>query len=396
MKVCFLGVAALLGGKEKDRKEKPLGQWVTRHTQISGEDSWRVLLVGVDTLDLGLYVHWGVDWERLRDFLDEQKAFATGREPRTIQTRSLGPCLVLPGGKAPMYRFHLQRPDCHLFIAVGGKPGKWPNVYVSMDSAHLRRRGVAESVKAVKLLIEDLGGWVVRIVPSRCDLAVDVHLPGGLTSAFLEGHGVGRSRKVQIVKERGALETFYVGGKGSDILLRIYDKAREIKVSGKEWLRDLWQYQGPDVWRFEFQIRRNVLRQFRVKSVVDLAAKLGGIWKRLTGEWYSLRLPGEANTTRRDVHPGWSVVQGCASRFGAVLDVKRVFESERPAKVRWYVSHGAGCFLGFAVLRGLEDQQKAAEAFMREILEHWRGRDFKEAYGVKAIKNGRMPGGIAP
>jgi hypothetical protein len=96
----------------------------------------------------------------------------------------------------------------------------------------------------------------------------------------------------------------YIGGKDSDLLCRIYDKAKEAGTTGKEWFLKLWKLdQLLDIWRIEFQLRRSVLKQFGIDTLEDLIQRSGGVWAELTSSWLSFRLHDNPNTARRSIHP---------------------------------------------------------------------------------------------
>jgi hypothetical protein len=52
-----------------------------------------------------------------------------------------------------------------------------------------------------------------------------------------------------------------------DIVLRIYNKVAEIvEKSGKTWFYALWGGVCEDVWRIEWQTRKDILRRFGIRS----------------------------------------------------------------------------------------------------------------------------------
>src|SRR5690606_9600381 len=101
-----------------------------------------------------------------------------------------------------------------------------------------------------------------------CDLSCDMLIPGGLSMDWLRELKVSRAKSWRPYLDGEQLQTFYVGGNGSELQCRIYDKAIEIARDGaKSWFLDLWKLtELKDVWRIEFQIRRNVLKQFGIDT----------------------------------------------------------------------------------------------------------------------------------
>ena len=276
-----------------------------------------------------------------------------------------------------MYRYHLQYPEGQLYLSGSHELKNHPNVYVSISSRSLWLNGPAAAVDGFRKRVEAFGGTIEDIVPSRVDLAADLVIPGGLTFDFLRSHLVTSSRTLRPVIKDGRLETLYVGDKDSPIQLRIYDKWAEIRHSGKVHCLDVWRdklqgkadgVQGDEVdfknvWRVEGQFRRAVLKQFAIHSLDDLYAKLGGLWAYLTS-WASLRVPDDANSARRTIHPLWAMVQSAGDLLGDPADVTRHIKSDATAPVDWYVHHMAGCLVGFAArqnIKGMADALRALE-----------------------------------
>ena len=147
--------------------------------------------------------------------------------------------------------------------------------------------------------------------------------------------------------------------------MRIYDKSKEILKSGKLWFCDLWKWETAplDIWRVEFQIRRNGLKSFGINTLDDLPAKLGGIWSNLTERWFSLRLHDNDNRTRCSVHPWWQAVQSVAADLGSEILIERRRKPDSMAPAEWYISHAAGCLAAYAARMGIEDIGRASMAF---------------------------------
>jgi len=295
---------------------------VTRQVQISGPSSWKHLVCGVDSLDLGLYVQWNHDWPLLEKALADGKQAAERTQGIAWSYAGVDGCLIQPNGKRPMYAFHVQTADFHLFIARTKTPSEqYPNLYVSILSKSLWLRGVMPSVDHVVQFICQLGGKVERVQPSRVDLCADFVIPNGLSLDFLREHRVSRSSSQSHHCALDQLETYYCGSPSSPVRARIYDKATEVTTGGEKlWFADVWKLPADgikDVWRIEFQLRRNVLKQFKVDTLPDLIDRAGGIWSDLTDSWLSFRLNDDDNSSRRTVHPWWTAVQEVGSDFGA-------------------------------------------------------------------------------
>lgn len=112
---------------------------------------------------------------------------------------------------------------------------------------------------------------------------------------------------------------------GGQMLARLYDKTVEIQRSRKDWFKPLWQGGGwvdeassGNVWRLEYQIRREPLTKAEVvsdgdamlmKSWSDVKRGLDPLWQYLMSEWLTYRLPRSAEDRKR-LHPRWQRLMG--------------------------------------------------------------------------------------
>jgi len=369
-----------------------MAESVTRHAEITGEKEYQVLASGVDSLDVGIYVDWGAGGIGLEECLDDLKTRAQGTEGVSCEGLLAQPCLVLPAGKSSGYKYHLLAGDCHLFLASMGSDSKprlgTPNAYASLGCRSLWTKGIRQAVGDSCQLIDDLGGKVVGVKPSRCDLCVDLEMTENLSLEFLRDHRVSQSNSTKHFERNGQLESYYVGSRSGAIQARIYDKGREVLRGGtKEWFFEIWGTSPPArIWRVEFQLRRRALKQFGIQSVDELLGKLGGVWAYLCETWLSFRLPDHENVSRRTVLGWWQVVQRSARLFGGSLDVQRELETGQTASPRWYVSHVAGCLVAFAARLGLRNLEEGLECLSASVRKYFAGRDYDERYVVKRMK----------
>jgi hypothetical protein len=372
-------------------------------THTSEPSSWECLLAGVDTLDLGLYIRWDNQWEFHVARLEAWKARAAGTPGLLIEDGLLpvGQAVILPGGKPPMFRYHMQLPEFHVFFSRSDTYRAGPNVYVSVTAETLWRLGATQAVSLVWGLMEDLGGTVDRIQPSRVDLCADFLIPGGLTLDFLRHHRVSRSRATRHFETADTLETYYVGSGQSPITARIYDKGREIQKSHKQWFLPLWKRaDGTDVWRVEFQLRRTALKAFRIDTMDALREKMAGLWQGLTTGWLSFRLHDAQHPTRRTVHLWWAAVAVCAERFGEPIEVDR-FASPPSDSAEWHEKHIAGCLSSFAAITNLGSFQAALDSLAQRLTDQVDPEEFRDCIALKSIKLGKHPpaeagGAMAP
>ena len=362
-------------------------QSLTSQLVTSGSEP-RILLAGVDSLDVGFFIRWEGRLAKAAAVLEHLKRKAVGTKGLLLTGCD---CLVLPGGKPPRYRWHLQYPQFHLFLSKQTLPEKGtPNAMASISSELLWREGREGAMECVFKALKELGAVYMSHKLSRVDACMDVYMPEGLTLPFLQTYRVPPNRQENVYATGDRLETFYHGAKDSPIQLRIYDKSHEIQTSEKTWFHELWSHPtGENVWRIEFQLRREPLRQCNIDSLEDLQTKLAGLWSYLTDSWFSLRLPDDGNTTRRTVHPLWEIVAEGASRFGDVQPVARK-PREGTAQGEWYVRNIAGLIASWSAKQAppIADVEGALEHLIPLLKQCYQSKPFAERVKIKAIRSG--------
>ncbi|OPY82158.1 MAG: Replication initiation factor [Syntrophus sp. PtaU1.Bin005] len=368
-----------------------MAESVTRHAQISQHTEWELLNCGIDTLDLGFYVSWGDVWEDLKDIFDDRKERAKGTDGILIEPQNGRNHLFLPSGKAPNYRYHLQYPEYHVYIAISANPRlKTPNIYISCLSEALQQFYLKDLVHLIEEDIRSMGGSVNNIKPSRLDLCADFRIPDGLTVDFIKSHMISRSNETSQYLKGDALETFYIGGTKADIKARIYDKGKEIQIKHTEdrW-KAVWKTDDiENIWRIEFQIRRPILKQFHINTLENLTEKIASLWKYLTKDWLSLRHPDNENQTRRKVIAGWRKVQNCGVLFGKYIEMNRQYRLKPKADSEWYKARIRSHVIKIAAIHGITDIGRAFQRIFDDCLLGYRNINFSEEVKKTAIKLG--------
>jgi hypothetical protein len=379
------GMEALIPSTSPTRMAKS----VTRHVQNPPAETFQFLLCGIDTLDLGLFVTWDANWKRTKTFLDEKKQASQGTTGLIDRSDIGREFLHLPSGKPPNYRYQLLFPEYRLYIAISDKPGKSPNVYVSLLAETLWHVNITTILELLEFDLDNIGGTIERVQPSRLDLCADFKVNPLPTYLFIQEHRVSRSHKNRPYLDGDTLETYYCGSGTSPVQVRIYDKGKEIRKSKKQWFLPIWGIDDPDgVWRVEFQLRRAFLHQYRINKLDDLWQKLESIWNYLTDEWFSLRLPDNEKTERRTVHPWWKAVQECRGRFGDGIDARRNYSSDTVEPIQRTLSHIMGRIISIAALNGIKDREAAIQNVTDLLSKHMDDRKFEEEYQKKSIKLG--------
>ena len=193
----------------------------------------------------------------------------------------------------------------------GNNAASMPLASVQIKSDWLVNKGVIGACAELDVIIEQFGKREDSKV-SRADLFVDFTCSFPFDSLPVTSW-VSRARRIS-THTMGRAFTGYSIGLGGDISARLYDKTREIKESGKDYLKSLWIDQGWDqispVWRLEFQFKRRVLTEHEAGTVEDLMARLGALWRYSTTSWLKLTIPNldDQTQSRWPMHPVWAAL----------------------------------------------------------------------------------------
>ncbi len=222
----------------------------------------------------------------------------TKRKTPLVITLGNSEFLLKANGTKSGYPFVIENGDFNIQLGEFNKP----NFYVQFFSQALWR-------ESAYLLHEKFLKWAasVGLTPyrpeslSRVDYCFDYHLP---EIDFDEDSF--KSLSVKDSKHRGGRkpQTFTFGT--GDIVLRVYDKIEEIKQkSNKVWFYTLWGQDG-NVWRIEWQVRKEILKDFSIATFDDLKSQIGDLLRYLSTDHTSIRVPtDDSNSSRWPLHPLW-------------------------------------------------------------------------------------------
>lgn len=251
----------------------------------------KLLLRGVDSLYVSYYLDMAtgrLDWddlafqkERLKRTRDEKfSEIELGSERFALQ----------PYGRHP-YSYVLSNKAFQVSLGEHIKPG----CHVHFLSEALWQYGVNG-------VLERFDEWSRSMdfratqpeTVSRADWAFDYDLP---TVDFVPDDFVSRARKNSIWRENRCLQTVTFGS--GDTVVRVYDKVAEIgQKSGKAWFFELWGQQQ-DVWRIEFQLRRERLRQAGINTTQELKDFQNDLLRELATSHTTLRCPNDDGNRSR-------------------------------------------------------------------------------------------------
>lgn len=288
-----------------------------------------LLLSGVDTVECAYFLRAGIGCR-----LDFQH-LAVGREAlRSAKVREARPVtlgskqfMLAPHGTGSGYPLLLTNAD----MAVQCGEFNSPSFFVTFRSHALWHQGAQALHQEFVDWTGELRLHAVRAEAlSRVDFAFDVRLPSLNFDA--DSFVTLASRDAQHRKDRKA-QTFRFGE--GDVVLRVYDKSAEIRESSqKDWFYALWGGVTEDVWRIEFQVRKDILRRFSIRTFADLDAGAGDLLRYLMHEHTTLRVKSDdSNRSRWPLHPLWALLQREAATLN-VQGVLRSFDAEEALRER--------------------------------------------------------------
>lgn len=285
----------------------------------------RLLLSGLDTVECAYYLREGLgcgfDFAGLANQREAMRA-SKRREPVVV---SIGgkDFLLGRGGTASGYPLVLNNPEQTIQCGEFNNP----SFFVTYRSDALWHKGA-------KTLHDEFKAWAHGLRfnygrgegLSRVDFAFDFHLP---MIDFDEDCFVTMASKDAQHRKDRVVQTFRFGE--GDVVLRVYDKSAEIaEASGKTWFHELWGGIKEDVWRVEFQVRKEVLKRFGIRTFQDLFDGYGDVLRYLVQEHTTLRVrQDDSNRSRWPLHPLWSLLQDHVATLPAQGVIREVDVDER-------------------------------------------------------------------
>lgn len=265
----------------------------------------RSLLTGHDTIECAYYLgasdSSSLDYAGLSS-LKEGMRNSKWAEPIPLR---LGDAefLFQPYGTKSGYPFVIQNRDFSIQFGEFNRP----SFFVTYRSEGLWKYGALALHQKFMTWAEGLG--LVPYKPealSRVDFTFDYWLP---LVDFDQDNFVTLAQKDTQYRKDGHAQSFQCG-MGGDVVLRVYNKVDEIEEkSAKSWFYDMWGI-CQDVWRIEWQCRKEILKRFSIRTFDDLRAGQGDILRYLAQEHDTLRLKtGDSNRSRWPLHSLWVNLQ---------------------------------------------------------------------------------------
>jgi len=262
--------------------------------------SFQHLLTGYDTIECAYYLMSEngclLDFESLAIQKDEL-ARAKIRKPKAIKL-GCEEFLLAAHGTGSGYPFLIENDTFSIQFGEFNKP----NFFVTFRSIALWHHGAFNLHQRFLAWAKSLG-----LIPYKAETLsrVDPTFDYLLTEIDFDADNfvTVTTKDSQYRKDR-KVQTFDFGS--GDTKLRVYNKCDEIEeASAKTWFYDIWGVDH-DVWRIEWQIRKDRLRMFGIKSFEDLKERQGDLLRVLVKDHTSLRIKTDDNNRSRwPMHPLW-------------------------------------------------------------------------------------------
>lgn len=278
------------------------------------------------------------------------------------------------------------------------RSSKLPCAYVKISSAYLAHVGPAKAEAEARKVVDEL--IEVQDAPnvSRIDLFVDFASTENME--WDRQAWVTRAHDIDRYSEKGVF-TGWVVGKGGVISARLYHKLLHAAKIGASHLLDLWEQAGwdgkTDVWRLEFQLRRELLAQHGISKLPAVLDHLDGLWSYGTTDWLRLTLPNPEDQTRSrwPIHPLWGYLSSVdwGSPGGGLT------RSYSPARVPgddWIYTHALSVLISFMARERIYDPGQGHESLLAGVyLYHHRkaerlGLSFDDYIAEKLAIKGRL------
>lgn len=270
----------------------------------------------------------------------------------------------------------------------GEKAQSVPDIYVQVSSELLNCFGLPQSIEKLQKIVSSITTSIEKEVPSRIDLFIDFIVDKDL-GAIDKKSWITRAIKKTNHSEHD-VHTGWSIGQGGDISLRSYNKSLEIKKSNKEFFEEIWANNGwteeDKVWRIEFQLRRNFLKQMTIHTMDEFLLSINDVWRYCTEKWVRLAIDDDTvNQSRWETEPFWEQVQNVKFEDGNFTGIMRYVDKSRLPLDRVLFLNGMGYIISYAVKNNIKNIHEAIFRYLIDALKY---------HDRKAIKSNLFKNGM--
>jgi hypothetical protein len=236
---------------------------------------------------------------------------------------------IKPHGAGKQWRWILHSPSLHVDVGLG----KHTQIVAKarLSAAFLWAAEIGDALDQVYAFLNGMPCSEPFLQVSEAHLCVDVagwELAVGDAEAFVTR---GHRRGLRLEDEDETLLALQINlngrrcgtldfSKGAAHSCCIYDKTKEVTVSRKDWMHEVWKSNGWDgesrVTRVEFRYKRECLREMGVEEAYAFLDQIPSLWAYSTKQWFRHTIPStDRNKARWPTSPPWEAVQQ-ATFFG--------------------------------------------------------------------------------
>jgi hypothetical protein len=248
-----------------------------------------------------------------------------------------------------------------------------PMAYIKISSEYLTYKTPEQAEAYIYDLLKQLGSIQSSANVSRVDLYVDFVSKQNM-EAWTREAWITRAGSVNTYSIKGQF-TGWAIGLGGAIAARLYDKLYELQTSNKTYLLNLWQMagrlEGEPVWRLEFEMKRDFLKQKELVPLTSVLENLNGLWSYATTEWLRLTIPNPDDQTRArwPIHPLWVALAGIDWETND-SPLKSRFDNRRIPNEEAILNRGFSAFTSYMAANGWEDHDLAFQTYFDVLAFH--------------------------
>ncbi|MBF0382808.1 MAG: hypothetical protein HQL69_17435 [Magnetococcales bacterium] len=338
----------------------------TREPANGKKEKVSIIRKGTDTLELTQRCLVNLDWLERLEHLKALAQSSIESDRAQAQLEFEEQILAVRGQGSGMYAYCLEDGFTRFSIA-GANAKKIPAIYVQISSACLLNSGVVEATAILDRFSRQIATVEEEATISRVDFCVDFTTSHDLRVPIESW--ISRSQKINERTENGR----FVGwdfGMGGVIVGRLYDKTFQAEKKKIEYLPFVWKaagWNGDTVWRLEFQIRREPLREMEIVTVSDYLERQTALWAYLTKKWLRLTIPRNSKPDKKlwSTHPLWKTLSGITWDCGSQLPAIRLRSGRVPSDYALFVN-GMGAITSFMAREGISDPKEGFDRYFQE------------------------------
>ena len=284
--------------------------------------------------------------------------------------------------------------DDNAFRIQFSRPNKrLPIAYVKVSAEYLAHKGPRAVQEELESLLLEFGEITGRNMVSRIDLAADFSSPC-IMDSWHRSAWVTRAVEIHSYAKDQQF-TGWTIGMGGVIAARLYDKTKEITHSGKTWATELWRpagwEPGQQVWRLEFECKRDYPKERELSSLESVLVNLNGLWRYATTEWLRLTEPNPNDLTRArwPTHPLWNALANVDWETSGGVLLKRFTNARMPDEKR-LCSVVFGSLASYMAVHQIEDKNVAIDGLLGKMHEHFQGIAYLQGLEIDELLNQKI------